>query len=163
RDLLEQLVDIRSAETDDPDGSNNDARYTRAFRSAGIDVDAMGPEAAADRIKARPARVALALAAAFDHWADRRYSARPQDKDGWLRLVAPARAADPAPQRDQLRSLVSERQGQLESLRKLAQQADPRAWPVQSLTLLARVLTRGGDPDTAVALLRRAQTHHPGE
>src|SRR5262249_51232590 len=140
-----------------------EAKYTRAFRAAGIDVDAMGPEAAADRIKSRPARVALDLAAAFDHWAARRSRARPADKEGWRRLVATARAADPDPQRDQLRSLVSERQGESEPLRKVAQQADPRAWPVKSLPLLARVLAKAGELDTAVALLRRAQAHHPGD
>src|SRR4029077_7510210 len=35
--LLDRLIDIRSAEADDPDGSDTDAAYADAFREAGID------------------------------------------------------------------------------------------------------------------------------
>ena len=112
-DLLRAVVDIRSAEADDPDGSASDAAYARAFRDAGLDVDALGPEAAAARIRARPAGVALALAAALDDWANRRRKARPKDGDAWSRLIAAARAADPDKTRDRLRDglVPARRQG----------------------------------------------------
>ena len=125
----------------------------------------MGPEAAAAKIKARPAGVILAVAAGLDAWADQRRAARPGDKDAWMRLVAAARAADPDPRRDQLRQIWSEpdRKSQREPLRKLAQQADPRSWPVQSLVCLASALAEAGERDAAVFLLRRASVQHPGD
>ena len=58
--LLDKLVDIRSAKTDDPDGSISDRDYAAAFREAGIDVTALPPAEAGARIKARPASVAAA-------------------------------------------------------------------------------------------------------
>ena len=53
RQLLEILVDIRSANADDPIGSATDAAYSEAFRSAGIDVDSLDP---AREFPARPRR-----------------------------------------------------------------------------------------------------------
>ncbi len=41
--LLDRLVDIRSAEGDDQDGSNADIAYADAFGAAGIDVDSLSP------------------------------------------------------------------------------------------------------------------------
>ena len=76
RRLLDKLVDIRSAKTDDPDGSISDLDYARAFREAGIDVTALPPAEAGARIKARPAPVAAALVAALDDWAAVRRSRR---------------------------------------------------------------------------------------
>jgi serine/threonine-protein kinase len=50
-ELLRAVIDIRSAGTDDPDGSASDAAYAAAFRRAELDVDALGPEAAGARIR----------------------------------------------------------------------------------------------------------------
>jgi Flp pilus assembly protein TadD len=163
--LLREVVDIRSAEADDPDGSASDAAYARAFRDAEIDVDALGPEAAGARIKARPAGVALALTAALDDWAAQRRVARPKEADAWKRLVATARVADPEPTRDRLRQLWSEpdRKAQREPLLQLAREADPRGWPPASLTLLAGALEAAGERDAAADLLRRSQAEHPGD
>ena len=63
------LVDIRSAEADDPDGSATDAAYAEAFREAGLDLAALSPAEARGQIRARPPATALALAAALDDWA----------------------------------------------------------------------------------------------
>ena len=41
--LLDRLVDIRSAEADDQDGSISDRDYADAFREAGIDVARLSP------------------------------------------------------------------------------------------------------------------------
>jgi serine/threonine-protein kinase len=165
QDLLGRLVDIRSAEADDRDGSATDAAYAGAFRAAGCDVDALGPEAAGVRIRSRPGPVALAMAAALDDWATLRRLARPKDEVAWRRLSAAARVADPDPRRDELRTLWQrpDRRSQLGSLRALAGQADVATWPVQSLNLLALTVAEAGDVDAAAALLRRAVARHAGD
>jgi serine/threonine protein kinase/tetratricopeptide (TPR) repeat protein len=163
--LLREAVDIRSAETDDPDGAASDAAYARAFRDAGIDLDELGSEAAGAEIKSRPAGVALALTAALDDWSAQRRRARPKDTDAWKRLVATARAADPEPTRDRLRRLWSEPdlKAQRQPLLQLAKEADTRRWPPASLTLLAGALADAGERNAAADLLRRSQAEHPGD
>jgi serine/threonine protein kinase/tetratricopeptide (TPR) repeat protein len=163
--LLRELVDIRSAEADDPDGSASDAAYAGAFRDAGIEIDTLEPEAAAATVRARPKGVALAVATALDDWAAQRRKARRKDADGWKRLVATARAADPEPTRDRLRQLWSEAdtKAQRQPLLQLAAQDDPHVWPPASLTLLAGGLGEAGERDVAADLLRRAQAVHPGD
>ncbi len=158
-------MNIRSAEADDPSGSATDAAYARAFRDAGLDVDTLGPEAVAARIRARPAAVTLALAAALDDWANRRRKARPKDGDAWGRLIAAARAADPDKIRDRLRAVWSEPDAKARRgpLLALAKEADPRTWPPASLTLLAGALAEADEHAAAADLLRRAQVHHPGD
>jgi tetratricopeptide (TPR) repeat protein/serine/threonine protein kinase len=163
--FLRALVDIRSAEADDPNGSASDAAYAVAFRDAGLDVDALGPEAAAVRIRARPAGLAMAMAAALDDWANQRRQARPQDSEGWRRLIAAARAADPDKIRDRLREVWSQpdtkaRRG---PMLELAKQADPQTWPPASLTLLGDALGEADEHEAAAALFRRAQAHYPGD
>ncbi len=162
--LVAKLVDIRSAEAD-PDGSETDAAYADAFREAGIDVDTLPPAEASARIRARPASVSLALSAAIDDWAFCRRKSRPKPEDAWMRLVAAARATDLDPGRDRMRELWAQldRKRQLEPLRKLALEAAPETWPPQSLLLLANAMADAGDPNSAVALLRRAQARHPGD
>ena len=126
--LLRDVVDIRSAEADDPDGSASDADYTHAFRDAGLDADALGPDAAGARIRARPLGVALAIVAALDDWAAQRRLARPRDAAGWGRLVAAARAADPETTRNRLRGIWAQpdREAQRGPLLEVARGADPR-------------------------------------
>jgi eukaryotic-like serine/threonine-protein kinase len=165
RQLRERLVDIRSAEADDQDGSTSDMAYASAFRDAGYDVDVLGAQAAGALIKARPSGVSLALAAALDDWSLARRKARPTEKNAWTRLVATAREADPDPLRDRLRQVWSEpdRKARRESLRGLAREADPHGWPAASLTLLAAALAEAGERGAAVELLGRAQIEHPGD
>ncbi len=163
--LLHAVVDIRSAEADDPNGSASDAAYAGAFRDAGLDLDALGPEAVAARIRARPAGLAMALAAALDDWATRRRKSRPKDSEGWLRLIAAARAADPDRVRDRLREVWSQPDAKTRRgpLLELAKEADPRTWPPASLTLLGDALAEAEEHEAAAGLLRRAQSHYPGD
>jgi serine/threonine-protein kinase len=165
QDLLAKLVDIRSAEADDLDGSASDAAYADVFRDRRIDPDALTAAEAGKKIKARPAPVALALAAALDDWAVQRRKAHSKPEEAWRRLVAAAGAADPDPLRNRLRELWSkpDPKVQRESLRKLAEQADPEKWHVQSFNLLAGALVDSGDPDAAENLLRRAVAIYPGD
>ena len=76
---------------------------------------------------------------------------RPRAAGSDVDSVQPAGAADPDPQRNQLRDLWSRPDGktQLEPLRSLAKSADSDTWPVQSLILLAGALYDAGEPATA--------------
>jgi serine/threonine-protein kinase len=105
--LLDRLVDIRSAEADDPDGSDTDASYAEAFRAAGIDLAKLAPAEAGARIKGRPASVATALAGALDDWAAIRRSKR-KDAAGAARLSEAARVADSDPWRGDLRTALDQ-------------------------------------------------------
>src|SRR5262249_49741456 len=114
---------------------------------------------AARLIAARPALKA-SLIAALDDWVVPRRQARPDDPAGWRRLLAAARAADPDPWRDSLRQAVS--QNDLAALMKMAKAPDLTA-PVSTLQMLAEWLSDAGETEPAIALLRRAQWHHPGD
>jgi serine/threonine-protein kinase len=162
--LLRAVVDIRSR-AEDRSGFVSDPVYAAAFRDAGLDVDALGPDAVAARIRAKPAGVALSLAAALDEWASRRRAARPKDEAGWGRLLAAARAADADPTRGRMRDIWArpDRKAQRGPLLELANEADPRAWAPATLLLLADALYSGDERDAAIALLRRAQLHQPGD
>ena len=108
--LLDRLVDIRSAEADDLDGSITDHDYAEAFRAAGIDVAKVLPAEAGANIKARPPSVAMALAGALDDWASIRRGKR-KDAAGAASLSQAARIADPDPWRTDLRRPGRARQG----------------------------------------------------
>jgi serine/threonine-protein kinase len=162
RSLLGQLVDIRSAQADDPDGSATDASYARAFADAGIDPDRGDPAGAGARVAGRPAPVATALVAALDNWAAVRRRWRATGS-GWARVVAVARTADPDADRDALRAALlvedtAERRGRL---RPLVERADTGSWAPASLVLLGESLAGAGDVDAGVAVLRRASWSHP--
>jgi tetratricopeptide (TPR) repeat protein len=175
RKLLDELVDIRGAKADDPDGSATDAAYAEAFRAAGIDADARPPAEVgaaiaarpapvASAIAARPAPVASAMVAALDDWTAVRREREP-GKDGWGRLIAAARAADTDPVREGLRSalLVPDRAARLARLRPLAAKADPVTWAPTTLLLLGESLADAGGLDEGIAVLRRATVRNPGD
>ena len=119
RKLLDELIDIRSAEADDRGGSATDANYASAFREAGLDVTALPPGEAGAKIRARPARVAVTLAAALDDWAAVR-RVRLHDRAGADRLTKAARAADSDPWRDELRAALdfADQSERLDALRR---------------------------------------------
>jgi hypothetical protein len=85
----------------DWDGAN--AAYATAFRAYRLDVEGLDPRKLADQIRTAPIRPQLA--AALDLWA---YVRRELKIEGWERLVAAARAADPDPDagRNQLRDAL---------------------------------------------------------
>ncbi len=163
--LLNSLIQIRAAKANDPFGEMGDRAYTWVFHLAGLDIDELEPDAAAAQIGTRPAGVIPMLAAALDDWAAQRRKARPKDIESWGRLIAVARAADPDETRNRLRAvwLQPEGKAQREPLLALAKEADPRQWPVQTLTLLATSLLDADEPATAADLLERAQKRYPGD
>ena len=121
RQLVESLIDIRSAGEDDLGSATTDANYAAAFRAAGLDLAALSPEEAGARMRSRPVSVAVALAAALDHWASVRREYL-HDRAGALRLAAIARAADPDPWRNGLRTAleVTDQMPRRDALRVLA-------------------------------------------
>ena len=162
--LLDRLVDIRSAEADDPDGSDTDAAYADAFREAGIDCASLPAAEAGAKIKARPASVALALAGALDDWAAIRRGRR-KDAAGSARLSEAARIADPDPWRNELRTTLDQpdRAARLTRLQALAKTAKLEELGAISLHLLGTGLNDAGDSTLAESVLRTAQQKHPGD
>ncbi len=162
RVLLDRLVDIRSAEADDPDGSVSDNDYADAFRAAGIDLASLSPAEVGARIRARPPSIALALAGALDDWAAIRRRRRNAAADAAL-LSEAARASDPDPWRNALRTAFDQpdkepRRAALEALSKKANFDD--LGPI-SLHLLGVGLNGAGDSALAESVLRKAQQRHP--
>ena len=162
--LLDKLVDIRSAKTDDPDGTISDRDYSAAFRDAGIDVTALAPTEVGARIKALPATVAAALAAALDDWASVRRSRR-YDRPGALKLSQAAIAADPDPWRAGLRRALDleDRAAQAKALRDLAATTKPENAPAVDLDLLGTALSEVGEPMAAEDVLRDGRQRFPGD
>ena len=162
--LLSKLIDIRSAKGDDPDGSVTDEAYADAFREAGVDVATLPPAEAGAKIKARPATVAVPLAAALDDWAAVRRSRR-HDQAGAERLAQVARNADPEPWRNQFRDALDSpnKQKRLDTLRALAGSAKVDELSPVSLNLLGAALFVAGDPKMAESVLRQSQCRYPGD
>jgi serine/threonine-protein kinase len=164
QNLVDKLIDIGSSKADDRDGSATDAAYAAAFREAGIDVAALSPAEAGAKIKARPAAVTVALAAALDDWGAARRDRR-RDRAGAERLTQAARAADLDPWRGGLRDALDspEKPKRLDALRALAGSAQLDELPPISLNLLGAALLDSGDPKLAESVLRRAQRRYPGD
>ncbi len=162
RKLLDRLVDIRSAEADDLDGSATDDAYAEAFRDAEIDLASLPPAEAGARIRARPQSVALALAGALDDWAAIRRRVR-ADAAGSAELSVSAIAADPDPWRNKLRSAVhqSQKVDRLAALRALVREAKFEELGPISLHLLGTGLYDAGDSALAETVLKAAQQRHP--
>jgi len=161
--LLDRLVDIRSAKTDDPEGSATDAAYADAFVEAGLDPSASPPAEAVAKIKARPPAVAMSLAAALDDWASVRRSRN--DWAGAKRLTEVTQAIDPDPWRNDLRTALgqTDKQPRLAALRALATTARFDELGAVNLELLGKALAFAGDPAGAESVLRRAQRRYPGD
>jgi hypothetical protein len=125
RKLLDRLIDIRSAKEDDSDGSATDARYSRAFGEAGLDLAALPPAEAGAKIKARSAPVAAVVASALDDWAAVRRNKR-RDRAGAERLTQAARAADPDPWRGQQEMRWAYPRNSNDSTRSASSRGQPR-------------------------------------
>ena len=164
RQLIDRLVDIRSAEADDQGGWSTDATYADAFHEAGLDIAALSTEEAAKRITARPPEVATALAIALDDWAAIRRDRR-KNRAGAVALSGLAGAVDPDTWRLGLRRALDlpDPAARLEELRRMAKAAPFETLGPISLDLLGRALKDAGDPTRAEAVLRRAQRLHPDD
>ncbi len=164
RQLMDRLVDIRSAEADDRGGWRTDAAYADAFREADLDVATLSADEAAKRIRDRPPAIATAVATSIDDWAAVRRERR-KNRAGAAALSALASALDPDPWRLGLRRALDlpDQAARLEALRGLAKATPFESLGPVSLDLLGRALKDAGDPVGAEALLRRAQQRHPDD
>jgi tetratricopeptide (TPR) repeat protein len=143
----------------DSDAPDTDAAYAQAFRAYGLDVEGSGPAEAGEWIRRRSIRVELA--AALDDWALVRRKDRGRDDPSWRPLQALARAADPDPLRSQVRQALESGDGaQLEAAANAAAGADLSATTLLVLWLALRDVDLS---EKAVALLREAQRHYPGD
>jgi tetratricopeptide (TPR) repeat protein len=164
RQLMDRLVDIRSAEADDRGGWSSDAAYADAFREAGLDFSVMSSEEAAERIRARPPEVAKTVAIGLDDWAAVRRD-RKKDGAGAAALSALADAVDTDTWRHGLRQALDlpDPAARLEALQRMAKATPFETLGPISLDLLGRALKDAGDPTRSEALLRRAEQLHPGD
>jgi eukaryotic-like serine/threonine-protein kinase len=165
--FLDRLEQIRMQRATLVDGKFDDAGadrdYARAFRDYGVDVEAWAVEASIDRLKACP-ELSIPLAAALDDWVAARRRVSTQETPDWKRLVAVARGIDPDQLRDRLRSTwgrpASETQ---DELRRLAESIDVRVQHPATLVCLAGTLGTVGHADSALRVLRGAQSAYPGD
>jgi serine/threonine-protein kinase len=161
RALLDRLAEIRTMYVHAFDASVATSAYVSAFREAGIDILTLPPGEAGARIRARPAAVAIELAAGLDHWADLLRFSR-NDRSGAARLSAVARGADPDPWRGRLREAqTSADHERMATLQQLAASPTPPDLPAFGFNLLAMGLSTGGDLKTAVSVLRQGVRRHP--
>jgi len=163
-DLVARLARIRAGHPDSDDHLATrhlaEGQYAAALREAGLDIDAVGVDAAAAWIDDRPALKPY-LVAALDDWAVPRRRAKPDDPAGPARILAVARAVDPGPWRDRARDAVG--RADRDALKAVAASADPRRERVSTLNLVGEALVLAGENQAAIALLRRAHAEYPGD
>ncbi len=160
--LIERLAEVREAIDEVPAGQT-EAEYAAEFQAAGLVPDTRHPEKTGRLIARRPARTAVALAVALDHWAALRLDQGDRSSAG--RITAAARAAAPDPYRGRLRTALMEPRAPARraALGDLARSAPPADLPPVSSALLGAGLLHAGDPTTAESILRTAERRHPAD
>ena len=164
RTLLDEVVDIRSSEVEDLDGSATDAAYGDAFRNAGLDMVNLAPRrrGRASGLGRRPWRF---------YWWGRSMTGRLSAASGGKTLpdrrdcVRPPKVADPYKWRNELRAALdkSDKGARLTELQTLASTAKFDELGAVSLHLLGTGLHDAGDKVRAESVLRAAQLRHPGD
>jgi serine/threonine-protein kinase len=170
RQFLAALDAARLAQTEDAPQNGKIAweravpRFREAFRAYGLPAGQVEPDEAAARLRARPAAVQEAAAAALEEWAD---LVDDPDLDldephrGWLEAVAVATApADGWARRSRAAQAEKDRARRRAALLELARQADPDRVPAAALAALAKRLGLARCEADAARLLERAQRTH---
>jgi serine/threonine-protein kinase len=134
-----------------------DAAYARAFRTGGIDVEALTTDEAARRIRARSIR--LELLRALESWSRARRRAGDRAIAPWQPLLEVVIAADSDAYRNRLRTLLTGRDSK--GLEAMAATADVHRLPAVTLYLLGTGLAELGATEQAISLLRAAQRQYP--
>jgi serine/threonine protein kinase/Flp pilus assembly protein TadD len=159
-DLVAQLEQIRLEQAavrgEHFHTAHGDAAYREAFRGYGLDVEALKPTEAAERLRVSPIRDPLL--AALDDWV---FSKRQAGIAGWERLVMVARQVDDDPWRDLLRATLLN--GDRQSLEKLARDQEIASLPPTNLLLLGWSLRKANNLPLAVGVLRQAQQRYPSD
>jgi serine/threonine protein kinase/tetratricopeptide (TPR) repeat protein len=159
-DMLDRLEEIglqKLALSEDGlgfDYARTAAQYAQAFRDFGIDVLALEPAAAADRI--RHTAIRAWLVAALDDWAR-----ATRDRAESRHLFQVAQEADPEG------LLTRWRQAQVRkdsaALRRIAAECRVETTPPRNLAYLGRSLFWTGAQKEAIRLLYAAQRAYPGD
>jgi serine/threonine protein kinase/Tfp pilus assembly protein PilF len=156
--MVKQLEGTRLAQTtmkdDFYDRASADPAYRDAFKEYGIDVMALVPDEAAERIRASV--ICEALVVALDDWIWIKPSA---DLAGRDRLLAIARLADPNEWHDRFRDLALQKDRA--AVEDLADGPEVAGLSSQYAVLLGRALTAVGAAPKAVALLSAAHARRP--
>jgi serine/threonine protein kinase/Flp pilus assembly protein TadD len=166
-EFMDRLEQIRMEKATVVDGKFNNAQadrdYAQAFRDYGVDPLELTARTSIERLQARAA-LTIPLAAALDDWVHARRQVSGSDAAGSKRLVAVARGIDPEPLRDRLRSTWGQPLAEArDELRQLTDSIDIRAQHPVTLKSLANSLQRVNHSDSALRLLRDAQSVYPGD
>jgi serine/threonine-protein kinase len=152
--MVAQLDELRlhlSEGAVDASSTRADQYYADAFTTYGIPLTTLDPDVAADQVRQSSIRETLR---AFLH--DWLYWAPPTDRD---RIQAVLDRADDSPWRRAFRESLAGKDGA--KMRELARQPDAQAQSPVIITCLADALSRAGQPEEEVTLLREAQGRHP--
>ncbi len=162
RILLNDLESVRGARAIHRELNRTDDDYARAFRKAGLDLDATGPDEAGRWVASRTDPVEIA--GYLDDWANIR-RARGRPEADWRRLVSAAQRGDPDPWRLALREEVGRDDPSAPArFRRMAEAPGLEDQPAPAHLLLARRLKfECGDGDLAASVLRRAARRYPGD
>jgi len=162
-DLIQRLEEVRLEMAAVLDGGMSyaemDARYAQVFRDYGIDLDELGVDEAAERI--RQSAVCSELTAMIDDWAMVRRRARGPDEANWKKLLAVAHAADRNELRGHVRTALEHSDREIS--RELATSAELATLPSPTIVLLADALSASGQTDEAVSVLRTASRTRRGD
>jgi tetratricopeptide (TPR) repeat protein/serine/threonine protein kinase len=158
-ELEEARLQITITNEGDFDYESGDRLFAEAFQRAGLDVEALRAEEAAERI--RESSVAAELAAVLDHWGLIRREITGRPDASWQHLLRVARAADSDRWRDRVRDALwrSDQQALIE----LARSKEVSHQPLLTLTTLASLLRSVKADGPAEALLRQARARNPGD
>ena len=137
------------------DYASADQLYLGAFEKYGLDLAALDPKEAAERVRASAIRTRLI--AGLDHWALVRNQLI---KGSGAPLREAADQANGDPWRRRLRGAV--RSGDRAALEGLAEEEEVWSQSPANLVLLAVALKKAGS-STATKLLRQAQAGHPAD
>ena len=160
-EMVETLEEVRlqgaevKVEEDRFELERTDPIYEKTFRDYGIDVVALDPAEAAERIQAR--NVPVELAAALDDWAEAILWTGESGRPRANHLLAVARLADPDPWRSRLR--VAAERSDKKALQAMADSAEVRNLRPASVRMLASYLPG----EQALPLLRQALERQPGD
>jgi tetratricopeptide (TPR) repeat protein len=140
-------------------GAQRDRDFAEVFRKYGIDVEALTPEEAADRIRGRSIQVEIAIS--LEDWALLRKFELKAEESAWKRLLVIARTADPDELRNQFRdALLADDQ---KSLEELAASDKVTALPASTLSYLGLLVGKKKAAEKGVDLLRKAQRQYPDD
>jgi serine/threonine protein kinase/Flp pilus assembly protein TadD len=159
--LLDRLAKIRLESAGAQRDNHFDSRrsitlYRQAFREAGLDVESLSAEEAAERI--RRTTVAVELSAALDDWASLENG---EGNPAWKSLFHAARLADSDPARTRLRGAM---RGDKKALRDFAGSPEVFDLPIPTLALVGALLRLDKENAAlAEAFLREAQRRHPDD